>query len=1264
MKDFHRLLRCLAALLITTSCVQAQTTPTPQQLEFFEKKVRPLFARHCYSCHSAKSKKLLAEFRLDYRQGLIKGGESGPAIVPGKPDESLLISAVKRESLEMPPSGNLSKAEIDTLIEWVRIGAPWPKEKVPVPTAEAKAFDWKSRKKQHWAWQAIANPDPPQVNAESWVRNAIDRFVLSKLEERQLSPAPEADRRTLIRRLYFDVIGLPPTTSEVQQFVADKSDNAYENLVDRLLAREQFGEKWARHWLDLVRYAETYGHEFDYPIHHASQYRDYVIRAFNADVPYDQFMTEHIAGDLMPDPRRHLTDGYNESVIGTGFWWFSEATHAPTDVRGDEAGRIDNQLDVMSKTFLGLTIGCARCHDHKFDAISTADYYALAGFLRSSRKNEALLDPQGKIAQAAAALRKINHEGTSEVRKAFRLGKLSGENFAAYLLATHEAVQLALQQPAENRADILFEDFEKEDYEGWTITGDAFGKAPSKGTNARQQPVTGFLGKGLVNTYQGTDGSQGTMTSREFTTERSYINFLIGGGHHVGRTCLNLVVEGKVVQTAVGRGPQDREKLSARSWPVKQWLGKSAKIQIIDRERGGWGHINVDHIVFSDKPQIATDVQILPDDEIIRAVAEKNQLDSRVLKRWVNALSNVKKSDTTHPLYAWRQLATNNRKTTDLFDNDVRALKSRLDRQTADAARSREDTVLFEDFRGESLNDWYTTGDAFAGNPTTPMDWSGMHGSLTSGVWHSGRRSNRLQGVLRSKTFTLNHNRILYRLNAKGASIRLIIDGYFMDVFNGLLFRGVSLKNVDTGGVFKWQVQAGDVGRYIGHRAHIEIIDHGDGFAAIDEIRFSNGPTPSASPSKISIAVLSGENINTLDSLAKAYGSVWDDIQKKEIDGLSESDESLANWAVGLGVGDAIEKLERLTEKAATLDAQLPRPLLAMALTDGNGLDENVFIRGSHKNLGPVASRQFITAIAGELQERIKSGSGRLELARRMADSSNPFPARVLVNRLWHHLFGRGIVSSVDDFGVMGQQPTHPKLLDWLAKDFVNNGWSTKQALKRILMSATYRMSSNPAADDGKAEQADPTNELFHRMPKRRLQAEAIRDSMLAISGRLSSKMYGPSVRVHLTQFMEGRGRPGSGPLDGDGRRSIYIETRRNFLPPMMLAFDQPSPFNTMGRRSVSNVPAQSLVLMNDPFVSQQAQLWAKNSLQQKDINVRIDNLFVSAFAHPPSQKQRKKVSDFVDRHAKMYGGNKDDARIWSDICHILINMKEFIFLN
>ena len=333
-------------------------------------------------------------------------------------------------------------------------------------------------------------------------------------------------------------------------------------------------------------------------------------------------------------------------------------------------------------------------------------------------------------------------------------------------------------------------------------------------------------------------------------------------------------------------------------------------------------------------------------------------------------------------------------------------------------------------------------------------------------------------------------------------------------------------------------------------------------------------------------------------------------------------------------------------------------------MADGPGEDEHVFIRGNHENLGPIAPRRMLFAVAGENQNRFtpSDGSGRLQLTRQLFDRSNPFPSRVMVNRIWHHLFGRGIVPSVDDFGEMGQLPSHPELLDWMAEDF-RSDWSIKRAIRQIVLSRTYRMSSKP--ENAKAEQADPDNVWLHRMPIRRLQAESIRDAVLAVSGRLDPKLFGPSVPVHLTSFQQGRGRPGSGPLDGAGRRSIYLSIRRNFLSSFLWTFDFPSPFSAMGKRTVSNVPAQALVMMNDPFVIAESKRWAERLTKEvENPAARIRQAFVQALAKPPTPAQEASLRAFLERQSKLRGVPLDSPELLADICHMIFNMKTFIYIN
>ncbi|HEX8199364.1 MAG TPA: DUF1549 domain-containing protein, partial [Isosphaeraceae bacterium] len=385
--------------------------PDEAGARFFEGTVRPLLQEQCYRCHSAEAETVRGGLRLDSREGLLRGGDGGPALVPGHPERSRLIEAVgyTRPDLQMPPRRRLSRRQVADLVRWVEMGAPWLGDSAstsPV-SASASALSEPSRRELHWAWQPVRKPAPPAARDAGWVRSSVDRFILAGLETAGLRPAPEADRRTLLRRVHFALVGLPPTAEEVEAFVADPAPDALEAVVDRLLASPRFGERWARHWMDLVRYSDTLGNEADLPIPNAWRYRDYLVRALNADLPYDRLILEHLAGDLLAEPRRRPGSGDDESVIGTAVFWMNEGKRSPVDLRQAEADAVDNCLDVLGKTFLGLTVACARCHDHKFDPIPQEDYYGLSGYLKSSRYTQAMLNRAELDARAAelAALR-------------------------------------------------------------------------------------------------------------------------------------------------------------------------------------------------------------------------------------------------------------------------------------------------------------------------------------------------------------------------------------------------------------------------------------------------------------------------------------------------------------------------------------------------------------------------------------------------------------------------------------------------------------------------------------------------------------------------------------------------------------------------------------------------------------------------------------------------------------------------------------------
>jgi len=351
--------------------------PTASGLAFFEKKIRPVLVEHCYKCHSASSEKVKGGLLLDTREGIRKGGESGHAVVPGDLKESLLISALKHDDFEMPPKRMLPAAVVADFEKWIRDGAVDPRRATHV-VAKPDSIDIEAGRK-HWAYQPLRAPAIPKVKDAAWPGNDIDRFILARLESAGLQPGADAKKITLIRRLYFDLIGLPPTPKEIARFVDDKSPEAYENLVDRLLKSPRFGERWGRHWLDVVRYAESMSLRGRL-LKHAWRYRDYVIEAFNDDLPYDQFLTQQLAGDLL---EASSVDAQRQNLIATTFLVMGDALLENQNKSQLDMDVVDEQLDVIGKGMLAQTITCARCHDHKFDPIPTSDYYAMAGILKN-----------------------------------------------------------------------------------------------------------------------------------------------------------------------------------------------------------------------------------------------------------------------------------------------------------------------------------------------------------------------------------------------------------------------------------------------------------------------------------------------------------------------------------------------------------------------------------------------------------------------------------------------------------------------------------------------------------------------------------------------------------------------------------------------------------------------------------------------------------------------------------------------------------------
>ncbi|HVW02351.1 MAG TPA: DUF1549 domain-containing protein, partial [Planctomycetaceae bacterium] len=880
----------------------AESAFEPAALEFFETKVRPTLVARCGQCHGEKEK---GGLRLDSRAAALKGGDTGPAIVPGNLKESLLVDAINYGDLyQMPPKSKLPAEEIAILTKWVEMGAPWSKEAAKGPD-KGKVFDLAARKASHWCWQAPKAVAPPAVKDQAWPLSTSDRLVLAKLEEKGLHPAPAADKATLIRRATFDLIGLPPTPEEVAAFLADDSPKAFEKVVDRLLASPHFGERWGRHWLDLVRYAESRGHEFEPIIPNAYQYRDYVIRAFNADLPYDRLVTEHLAGDLLPEPRMHPEARFNESVLGTGFWFLGEEVHSPVDIRQDECDRMDNRIDVVGKTFLALTIGCARCHDHKFDAISQKDYYALQGFLISSSYRQARFETQEKEAEIAQALEASRDAARKELFGLYaRAERPVLEKLADYLLAAREAA-------AHENPDL---------------------PAIAKTHNIDPQLLKAW--------------------TAELTTAR-------GSAEHV--------LHPFAVLTA-----------SSSEEAAKQL----AALADTGRKR-------------------------------LAAIPPAPPAESVVV-------------DFAQPGTYLR----------DGFGFGSRARRPGDVVWSVDADRPIANLIDV----GSACTDPAFVGVRFA--PGTEADYGALGGWQRSGK------------TIRTPEFTFTGKSLRYLVRG---SVRVYADINSHLVIGGPLHGSLVREYKGESGRWQWVEQ--HLPAYEGHRMHVEFTPLDGSEVAIAQVVIANSAPPAPSTLNTALWRMVSEPGHTSPAaIAQAYqqlfGSIASQMERDELAAGPDASgrAQLADWLIQkidlFAAADAPARRELKTAAARRIaeQSQLTSTIpaeshTAPAILDGNAVDEVLLVRGSSKVPGAVVKRRCLEALVGDTPVQAE-GSGRLELAKQIASPENPLTARVMVNRIWHHLFGKGIVPSVDNFGVLGQEPSNLPLLDQLALEYVQDGWS------------------------------------------------------------------------------------------------------------------------------------------------------------------------------------------------------------------------------
>ena len=1084
--------------------------------DLFEKVIRPYLIERCYECHGTRGTHE-HDLSLDWAGGMREGGFSGPAVVPGKPAESMIMAALRHENdLLMPKGGPKPSAEIVRAFErWIALGAPDPRSMPPSADELAKETSWDAifaRRKQWWSLQPIQRPAVPSRDsaAATWLAasdHPVDRFLAAKLAAAGIDPAGEADPDTLLRRATFALTGLPPTPEERSAFHADTAPDRWEKLVDRLIASPHFAEHWARHWLDCVRYCETHGSEGDPAIPHAWRYRDWCIRAIRDDVPVDRFIREQIAGDLLPDPRIDSATGVNESALGIGHLRMVPHGFTPTDALDEMVTFTDNQIDVISKAFLGLTVSCARCHNHKFDAISQADFYALFGVLASCRP--ALI-----------------HADAPGTRKEHR----------AELATIKAAIRPAL-------ADT------------WARSTDSFPAALDRAAADAMANVAAAKAK-----------------------------------------------------LADATTPKEGE-------PAKPEAEKQA-----------------------------------------RAALEKAE------KR----LTSFRKAD--HPLSALVRLEGLTGEPRQAAWNALRA----------EAGRS----------SGTELQ---------PGNVPPPETWlrygTGVEGPSPAGEFRiepegerfitrllpAGIHSNLLVAsdgaVLHSPRFVVENDSIRLLVAGEGqARVRLVVRNFPRD--QRLLYPAATLEK----GVPLWITLSTKYWR--GEEAHLEIATAGDlpvekvdgtrSWFSIMAVDAGTGEPPAVGlPPASLFDVLPADDAGITDvapadsaALAALYQravrpaiTAWrngtaTDREVRLLDALLDIDALPTDVAAA---PDVAEKVARYR----TLDSGLPPPVRAPGVVESPAFNQPLYVRGNHKQPADPVPRRFLEAI--DPRPFVANESGRRELADRLVAADNPLTPRVFVNRAWHHLFGRGIVASVDNFGQMGDLPSHPELLDFLASQFVaptavdSTGsppqpWSLKSLVRLLATSRAFRLAVQPSDS---ARRLDAVNSLFSHARLRRLEGESIRDALMAVSGGLDRRPFGPSD------------------AGGSSRRAIYLGIIRNQPHPFLSAFDPPSTQSTQGRRDESHVPAQALVLMNSPFVKDLAMKRAErlaSESRDQPVDQRVERLFVEMLGREPTAAEQAASLAWINELAKQHGISGErvaaHAPLWADVVHALFNTEEFIHVD
>jgi len=1006
-----------------------QSRPVAEQsgpgLQLFKSRVRGILHEKCLKCHGGAAVK--GDFDLSTREKLMASG-----FVEKTAASSHLVSLIEHsETPHMPfKAPQLAPKSILAIRRWIDLGAPYDRP-LASHSGSRPVMQVTDEDRQFWSFQPLRVEEPASTSLDDWARTPVDRFIAEKLIENQLTPNARASRRVLIRRAYFNLLGLPPAPSDVEAFVQDPDPQAWSRLVDRVLESRHYGERWARHWMDVARFGESHGGEHDYLRSNAYHYRDFLIRAFNADMPFDQFARWQLAGDeLAPDnPLAMMATGFLSA--GTFPTQLTEAEFE--SARYDE---LDDMVTTTGVAFLGLSIGCARCHDHKFDPIPTRDYYRIVSAFGKAIRCEVDLDLEPE------------------------------ENRQRQVAWERRLAQLMKQASEYEQTDLT------EKFRTWLASYD-----PSRSLNSWESVK--------VISVDSTGGSEYRLQPD---------GSLLAAGKVPAREVITLTVESAMPRIQALR----LEALTHDSLPRK------------GPGRAPNGNFALGHIVVQAQSRQSEDQQASVGLSAARATHQQN----------TGGLA-VAASIDNDPISGW----------------------------AVDAGGIGSDQAAVFDF-------------------DAPVSFAG--------------------GTRLTVTLTFNHPNT----------------------------------------------------QHVMGRMRLSVTDRKSPAAELGQ----NGPAPAVIEALAVVKQKPDEKLPEWKTALDWFATTVPDLQQLQQANLKHR--------------QAGPKL-RLT-KVMLASEGVPRP---NHHANGRGYphfyEKTYFLkRGDVHQKGDVSLPGFLQVLSGSGKSlddfRIlppdgwkKSGFERASFASWMTDTQHGagrLVARVIVNRLWHHHFGQGIVATPNDFGFPGERPTHPRLLDWLASDLIANGWKLKRLHKLILTSSVFMQSSR---FDAERSTRDPENRLLWRRVPRRLEAEAIRDAMLAVSGQLDPAMYGP------------------GTLDQNSRRrSIYFTVKRSQLIPMMMLFDWPEHLVSIGRRTTTTIAPQALAFMNSP----QGRLYAStlaSRIQGSSQQVSIKSAYQAIFGREPDSAEQQLAADFLDRQQKVFDGAVDSpVRALADLCQMLMASSEFVFVD